>query len=329
LNNFKSFKSLLYTINEQNAQDIALALFRFQAERNPVYGNYIRYLNVKPDRIKTIKDIPFLPISFFKSQVLQTDSWSPETVFTSSGTTGNTTSSHLVADLDFYREHSEKCFTHFFGSLEQYHIFALMPSYLERKDSSLIAMLENFIRKTNSPYSGFYLYEHEKLVHDIRLAKKDNKKIILWGVSFALLDLAENFSLDLSDCMLIETGGMKGRRKEITRPELHEQLKKHFNVSKVYSEYGMTELLSQSYTQGGSLFYPSPWMRILVRDVYDPLEKGLFSQSGGLNVIDFANFHSISFIETEDAGKTYPDGSFEVAGRLDNSDARGCNLMVE
>jgi phenylacetate-coenzyme A ligase PaaK-like adenylate-forming protein len=329
LNNFKSFKSLLYTINEQNTQDIALKLFRFQAERNPVYGNYIRHLNVQPERIRALKDIPFLPISFFKSQILQTETWHPETVFTSSGTTGNLTSSHLIADLGFYLEHSEKCFTHYFGSLEQYHIFALMPSYLERKDSSLIAMLENFVRKTNSAYSGFYLYEHEKLVHDIMRAKKDNRKIILWGVSFALLDLAENFSLNLSDCIIIETGGMKGRRKEATRQELHEQLKKHFNVSKIYSEYGMTELLSQSYTQGGELFYPSPWMKILVREIADPLEKGLFSQSGGLNVIDFANFHSISFIETEDAGKAYLDGSFEVAGRLDNSDVRGCNLMVE
>lgn len=319
----------MYTINAQNATDIALTLFRFQAERNPVYGNYVRHLNVNPEHVTHVKDIPFLPISFFKSQILQTDTWQPETTFTSSGTTGHTTSSHLIADLDFYRGHSEKCFTHFFGPLEQYHIFALMPSYLERRDSSLIAMLESFIRKTNSPYSGFYLYEYEKLVYDIEQAKKDGRKIILWGVSFALLDLGENFSLDLSNCIVIETGGMKGRRKELTRQELHEQLKKHFNVSKVYSEYGMTELLSQSYTHGGSLFYPSPWMKILVREITDPLEKGLFSQSGGLNVIDFANFHSISFIETEDSGKAYQDGSFEVAGRLDNSDVRGCNLMVE
>jgi phenylacetate-coenzyme A ligase PaaK-like adenylate-forming protein len=329
LNNFKNFNSLLYTINEENALDIALKLFRFQAENNPVYGNYIHHLGVNPEKVKTIEAIPFLPISFFKNLRIQTGSWKPETTFTSSGTTGLTASAHLIADTDFYTAHAEKCFSHFFGSLKGYHIFALMPSYLERKDSSLIAMLESFITKTDSPYSGFYLYDYEKLAHDLNRAKKDNRKIILWGVSFALLDFAEKFRVDLAGSMVIETGGMKGRRKEITRPDLHEQLKKHFNVSNVYSEYGMTELLSQAYTNGDDLFYPSPWMKIVVREIADPLEKGLISKAGGLNVIDYANFHSISFIETEDAGKIHPNGAFEVLGRLDNSDVRGCNLMIE
>lgn len=329
MDNFNTFKSLLYTLNAQNVTDIALRLFRFQAEHNPVYSKYIHHLGVKPERVNKLTEIPFLPISFFKTQVLKTTEWQDQTRFTSSGTTGSTTSTHFIADLDFYVTHAERCFKHFFGSLEQYHIFALMPSYLERKDSSLIAMLEHFIRKTDSAYSGFYLYEHDKLVADLMAAKKTNKKIILWGVSFALLDLAEKFSLDLSDCIIIETGGMKGRRKEMTREELHTELKHRFNVNSIYSEYGMTELLSQSYTRGGDLFYPSPWMKILVRETVDPLEKGLISQSGGINVIDFANVHSIAFIETEDAGKAYSDGSFEVAGRLDNSDMRGCNLMIK
>jgi phenylacetate-coenzyme A ligase PaaK-like adenylate-forming protein len=319
----------LYTINEENAPDIALRLFRFQAEHNPVYGNYIHHLGVNPEEVKTIETIPFLPISFFKNHRIQTDLWEPETTFTSSGTTGLTTSTHLIADTDFYIAHAERCFSHFFGPLKEYHIFALMPSYLERQGSSLIAMLESFVKKTESAYSGFYLYDYEKLAHDLTQAKKDNRKIILWGVSFALLDFAEKFSIDLSGSIILETGGMKGRRKELTRQDLHSQLKKHFNVSRVYSEYGMTELLSQAYTKGDDLFYPSPWMKIVVRETADPLTKGLISQAGGLNVIDFANFQSISFIETEDAGKIQPDGSFEVLGRLDNSDVRGCNLMVE
>lgn len=309
--------------------DIALRLFRFQAEYNPVYGDYIHYLGVHPETVKTVEAIPFLPMSFFKNHLIQTGSWEPETTFTSSGTTGLATSAHRIADIGFYISHAEKCFTHFFGPLNGYHIFALMPSYLERQGSSLIAMLESFVKKTDSPYSGFYLYDYEKLAHDLTQAKKDNRKIILWGVSFALLDFAEKFSIDLSDSIILETGGMKGRRKEITRHDLHKQLKKHFNVAQVYSEYGMTELLSQAYTKGGDLFYSSPWMKIVVRETTDPLAKGLISQTGGLNVIDFANFYSISFIETEDAGKIHPDGGFEVLGRLDNSDVRGCNLMVE
>lgn len=329
MDNSKSFKSLLYTLNEQNVSDIALRLFRFQARHNPVYGKYINHLRIQPADVKSLTDIPFLPISFFKTHSLKTGEWTEQALFSSSGTTGTTTSIHPVADLDFYLNHSERCFTDFFGALNGYHIFALMPSYLERQGSSLIAMLQNFIRKTESPYSGFYLYDHDKLLRDLVSAQKDTRKIILWGVSFALLDFAEKHSLDLNGSMLIETGGMKGRRKEMTRYELHKQLKDCFNVSSIYSEYGMTELLSQAYTKGDDRFYPPQSMKIIVRDTTDPLEKGLVARGGGLNVIDFANFQSVSFIETEDAGKVYPDGSFEVLGRLDNSDVRGCNLMVE
>lgn len=277
-----------------------------------------------------IAEIPFMPISFFKSQDLKTGSWRTDSFFASSGTSGKTTSTHCIEDLNFYLNHAERCFTYFFGPLNQYHILALLPSYLERGNSSLVAMIDSFIKKSQSEISGFYRYDEEKLLEDITQSKKDsNRKTILWGVSFALLELAERFQPDLNDCIVFETGGMKGRRKEITRTELHNQLKKYFNLKSIYSEYGMTELLSQAYTKGEELFYPSPWMKIFVRDSLDPLEKGLIGRSGGLNVMDLANIHSIAFVETEDAGKVFEDGSFEVLGRMDNSDVRGCNLLME
>lgn len=320
----------MYTVNDGNMDDIALSLFRHQAEHNPVYANYLRYLGTKIPAVKQVKEIPFLPISFFKSHAIKTGDWHDETFFTSSGTTSKSKSTHHIADLDSYLQHAERCFTLFFGSPSEYYILAVMPSYLERENSSLIAMMNSFIKKSNSKHSGFYLYEYEKLLEDIKHLKENgNKKIILWGVSFALLEFAEKYQPDLSDCMVFETGGMKGRRKEIIRQELHKQLKKYFNVNSIYSEYGMTELLSQAYTRGGNTFFPPPWMKIVVRETADPFERGQIDRSGGLNVIDLANFRSIGFIETEDSGKALKDGSFEVMGRLDNSDIRGCNLMVE
>jgi phenylacetate-coenzyme A ligase PaaK-like adenylate-forming protein len=330
LDNFKSFKSLLCTVNDGNMDDIAMRLFRYQVIHNPVYARYITYLGTNIHAVRSVNEIPFLPISFFKSQELKTASWQTETRFTSSGTTGTATSTHHVADLSFYLQHAEQCFMRSFGSLKEYHFLALMPSYLERGNSSLIAMISSFIKKSESEHSKFYLNEYEELLQDIvQLKKQGGRKVILWGVSFALLDLAEKQQPDLSDCLIFETGGMKGRRKEITRQELHSQLKRYFNVPNVYSEYGMTELLSQAYTRGGDSFYPPPSMKIVIRESVDPFAKGQIERAGGLNVIDLANFHSIAFIETEDAGRVYADGSFEVLGRLDNSDVRGCNLMVE
>lgn len=307
-----------------------MRIFRYQAQHNPVYAQYIQHLGRDVIRITSLKSIPFLPISFFKTHALKTGNWEPQTFFTSSGTTGEVTSRHLIHDLDFYLSHAEQCFTHFFGSLEQYHFLALMPSYLERENSSLVAMMDSFIKKSKSEFSGFYRYNYEALFNDIEQLKRDTgRKVILWGVSFALLDFAERYQPDLSNCLVFETGGMKGRRKEITREELHQQLKKNLNCKAIYSEYGMTELLSQAYTKGDNLFYPSPLMKVLIRDAVDPFEIGLMERAGGLNLIDLANIHSVSFIETEDAGKVHQDGSFEVLGRLDNSDMRGCNLMVE
>jgi phenylacetate-coenzyme A ligase PaaK-like adenylate-forming protein len=330
LDNFKSFESLLYTVNDANMGDIALRLFRYQANHNPLYARYLHHLGVAPDSIRELSAIPFLPISFFKRHTIKTESWNDEAIYTSSGTTGDMTSTHHIRDVNFYLQNAERCFNQFFGPLTDYHILALMPSYLERDNSSLIAMIQSFIQKSQSDVSGFYLYEHDKLLRDLdRLKKHGNKKIILWGVSFALLDLAEKHSPDLSNCLIFETGGMKGRRKEITREELHGYLKKYLNVKSVYSEYGMTELQSQAYTRGGDAFYPPPWMKVIARETGDPFEKGQIGRAGGLNLIDLANFHSIAFIETEDAGTVFADGSFEVLGRLDNSDVRGCNLLVE
>jgi hypothetical protein len=330
LDNFKSFKGQLYSLNESNVSDIALQLFQYQARYNPVYARYLSYLKVDVTSVNKVNDIPFMPISFFKNHVLKTGTWQHEAMFASSGTTGSATSTHAIADLDFYLNHAERCFTHFFGPLSQYHFLALMPSYLERSNSSLVAMMASFIKKSKSNASGFYLHDYEKLLQDIERLKKDRtRKIIVWGVSFALLELAEQHRPDLAGCIIFETGGMKGRRKEITRDELHHQLKKGFNVEVIHSEYGMTELLSQAYSTGEEVFYPSPWMKIIIREVLDPFEKGLIGRAGGINVIDFANYHTIAFLETEDAGRVQADGSFEVLGRLDNSDVRGCNLMVE
>jgi hypothetical protein len=329
LSTFESFRRQLSSVNDNTFEDIALSLFRFQARNNPVYQSYIANLTIDPDKIRTVSGIPFLPISFFKTQSIKTGHWKEESFFASSGTTGSSTSKHLVKSLDFYLEHAVRCFEFFFGPLQHYHFLALLPSYLERSNSSLVAMIDHFIKASGSSHSGFYLNETEKLVNDLASLKNGSRKVILWGVSFALLDLGEKLAPDLSHCMVFETGGMKGRRREMTRDELHGILCKTLNVKEVYSEYGMTELLSQSYSKGGDRFFCPPWVKIIGRDITDPLHKGLQNQTCGINVIDLANWHSIAFIETEDLGKCFENGTFEVLGRLDNSEVRGCNLMVE
>jgi hypothetical protein len=329
LNSFESFTGQIYTVNDQTFNNIALSLFRYQAANNAIYKEFITNLGVEVTEVNAIDQIPFLPISFFKSHSVKTGAWTAEVCFTSSGTTGMTTSKHEILSLDFYRKHAVRCFEHFFGSLRNYHFFALLPSYLERKDSSLVAMMQHFIAESGSGASGFYLYDLDKLIKDIKALPDDGKKAILWGVSFALLDLAEKSTLTFQNCMVFETGGMKGRRKEIIREELHEILKKGLGVNRLYSEYGMTELLSQAYMVDGRFFNPPPWMKIVGRDISDPLKKGLLSETCGINVIDLANWHSIAFIETEDLGKVNENGSFEVLGRMDNSEIRGCNLLVE
>jgi len=329
LDTLKDFETKLYTVNDSRFEDIALELFHFQAVHNPVYRNYISNLRIDIGSIKQIGQIPFLPIRFFKSHDIKTGEWLPEVTFTSSGTTSSGNSRHAVRDLQFYLRHSQRCFEHFFGSITEFHLLVLLPSYLEREGSSLIAMIDHFIKQTGSDYSNFYLYDLEKLVQQLTLLKLDTRRTLLWGVSFALMDLAETHVVDLSHCLIFETGGMKGRRKEIVRSELHKYLKNSFHIEKVFSEYGMTELLSQAYSTGEGRFFCPPWMKVTSREITDPFQIGLLNETGGINVIDLANWHSVAFIETEDLGRVFEDGSFEVLGRADNSDVRGCNLLVE
>lgn len=328
MDTFKSFESKIYTVNEGSFTDIALELFRYQATHNPVYKAFIENLKVNIRAVTTLKQIPFLPITFFKHYLIQTGTWRPQVTFTSSGTTDARASSHAIPSLEFYLCHARRCFEFFFGPVTNYHFLALLPSYLERKGSSLIAMMDHFVKKSNSDFSAFYLHDIQKLLTDLQLLRWNGRKTILWGVSFALLDLAEHHQTDLSPFIIFETGGMKGRRREITREALHETLTSSLKASAIHSEYGMTELLSQAYTQGGNRFFTPPWMKVLARELTDPMEKGLLNESGGINVVDLANYHSVAFIETEDLGKVYADGSFDVLGRLDNSDVRGCNLLI-
>lgn len=328
MDTFESFDTQLYSVNEHTFDNIALQLFSFQAENNPVYKSFLENLGVLPARVSTVNEIPFMPISFFKRHSIKTGAWQPEVVFSSSGTTSAATSTHAVRDRSFYLSHSERCFRHFFGEIGNYHVLALLPSYLERTGSSLVAMISHFVERSGSPYSGFYLHDADRLLRDISLMRRSGKTVLLFGVSFALVDLAEQHSPDLSGCIIIETGGMKGRRREITRTELHSVLKKGLNVDRIYSEYGMTEMLSQAYTNGDERFFCPPWLKVYGRDLSDPLENGLLNETAGINIIDLGNWHSIAFIGSEDLGKVYTDGSFEVLGRIDNTDSRGCNLMI-
>ncbi|MGQ1911367.1 LuxE/PaaK family acyltransferase [Marinifilum sp. RC60d5] len=305
-----------------------MEIFRYQANNNIVYKEYLLHLKKDVESISKIDEIPFLPIEFFKSHKVISSKDSAKEIFTSSGTTGAFTSRHYVPDVSIYKASFKLGFEQFYGSIKDYCVLALLPSYLEREGSSLIYMMKHLIKDSNHPKSGFYLHNHKELIATISDLKKTNQKIILLGVSFVLLDLAEKYKMDFSNVIIMETGGMKGRRKEITREELHAFLTQRLGVQKIHSEYGMTELLSQAYSKGDSLFFTPKWMKILIRDTYDPFTYEKKGRSGGVNIIDLANIHSCSFIETQDLGKIHPDGSFEILGRFDNSDIRGCNLLV-
>jgi len=326
LNTFKSFTEDLYPVNDKLFEEIALKQFHFQALTNKVYKNYLTYLGVSVKKIQRIEDIPFLPISFFKTQHIISGRWEPELVFTSSGTTGQEVSRHSVQSLNFYLHHSQIIFESYFGAIDQFHILCLLPSYLERTGSSLVAMANHFIKESKSPYSGFYLNDLDRLASQLERLKGD-KKVLLLGVSFALMDLADQYELDLNHCIVMETGGMKGRRKEVTREELHSTICKNLNIDKVHSEYGMTELLSQAYSLGNGLFLCPSSIKIVLRELNDPFSTENHT-TGLINVIDLANFHTCSFIETQDLGRLHQSGHFEVLGRMDNSDIRGCNLLV-
>jgi len=305
----------------------ALEVFRFQYKNNTIYNTFCNHLNIQLKEINSVKDIPFLPIQFFKSHKIITRNTREVITFSSSGTTGNTTSKHYVSDLNIYQKSFRNCFQQFYGPITDYVILGLLPSYLEREGSSLIYMVNDLINNSKQPLSGFYLNNVEALVDTLNLLQNKKQKTLLIGVSYALLDLVEKYNLSLNDTIIMETGGMKGRRKELIREALHNKLKKGFGVHTIHSEYGMTELLSQAYSKKNGVFICPTWMQVFIRDPEDALTIQ-DQKSGGLNIIDLANINSCSFIATQDLGKKFSDGSFEILGRFDNSDIRGCNLMI-
>ncbi len=311
-----------------NFEKITLEIFKFQAKNCTVYNEFLNLLKVDIKSIKSVYQIPFLPIQFFKSRQIISSKKPTQRIFLSSGTTGNTQSRHHITDLTIYEKSFTKGFENFYGNIEDYTVLALLPSYLERDGSSLIYMVNDFIEKSNKPKSGFYLNNLDELSKILIELDKNNEKVLLIGVSFALLNLVEMFNFKLKNTIIMETGGMKGRRKELIREELHQVLCNGFGVEKIHSEYGMTELLSQGYSKGNGIFECPPWMKVLTRDTEDALTILPEGKSGGINVIDLANINSCSFIATQDLGKTYKNGTFEVLGRFDDSDIRGCNLMV-
>jgi phenylacetate-coenzyme A ligase PaaK-like adenylate-forming protein len=322
-------KQQVFSINnEHQFIDTALQIFRHQAEDCLVYRKFLDGLKIDPATIHSISDIPFLPIEFFKSHKVLSTNDPVEITFTSSGTTGIITSSHYLADVSWYIESFRKAFTLFYRDIKNYTVLALLPSYLEREGSSLIYMAEDMIKQSGKPESGFFLYNHEELYQLLKKQEEAQKPTILIGVTFALLDFIEQYTLNFPELIVMETGGMKGRRKEMIREELHNKLCKGFGVEAIHSEYGMTELLSQAYSKGNGIFNCPPWMKIITRDTNDPMTTLNNDKVGGINVIDLANFNSCSFIATQDLGKVYADNSFEVLGRFDNSDVRGCNLLV-
>jgi len=326
----------LFSLSETSFATRALDIFRFQYAENALYRQYVQTLGVAPSAVQTPEAIPFLPVSFFKTHTVRSETpdgtgntarWLPQTVFESSGTTGMVSSRHAIKDLGLYRRSFTAAFERFYGPVNDWCVIGLLPAYLERNHSSLVLMVHELITASGHPESGFYLYEYEAL-HDLLLRlEQRGQKTLLIGVTFALLDFAEKYSMHLHHTVIMETGGMKGRRKEITRPELHGFLTHRLGVKTIHAEYGMTELLSQAYSGGNGLFSCPPWMKVLVRKEDDPLDVSAEGE-GIINIIDLANIWSCAFIATDDVGRIGPAGHFEVGGRIDNSDIRGCSLLV-
>lgn len=306
----------------------ALKAFRFQHANNRVYREFCDLLDVDPTKVKTLEDLPFLPIQFFKTHDVLSVKETVKEIFTSSGTTGMIASRHLVTDPTLYEESYRRAFSRFYGNIEDYAVLALLPSYLERNGSSLIYMVEDLIRLSDNRDSGFYLHNYDELIAKLEALDDAGQNVLLFGVTYALLDLIEKRRFNLRNTIVMETGGMKGRRKEMIREELHRTLCDGFGIPSIHSEYGMTELLSQAYSLGDGIFECPPWMHILIRDTEDALSYVGEGRTGGINVIDLANINSCCFIATQDLGKKYADTTFEVLGRFDHSDIRGCNLMV-
>jgi phenylacetate-coenzyme A ligase PaaK-like adenylate-forming protein len=322
-------KDRIFSADEDSFDALALEIFLYQSENNPLYKQYLSYIGIKPECIEKVAQIPFLPIELFKNHKIITGNVATEYIFESSGTTGGITSRHYISDISIYNKSIESGFRKFFGDPAEYTFLALLPSYLERKNSSLTYMMKHLMEMSKQEHNGFYLYEHDKLFDRLLLSLEQKEKVFLIGVSFALLDFAEKFQPDLSGAIVMETGGMKGRRKELIREEVHDTLKKSFQIPQIMSEYGMAELLSQAYAKENGSFETPGWMKIMIRDVNDPFSMVSDGQSGGINIIDLANINSCSFIATQDIGRMVGDGKTEIAGRFDQSDIRGCSLMYQ
>lgn len=328
------FKKSIFDARQDNFKELALELFRHQHQNNIIYRQFCENLRITADEVDSINKIPFLPISFFKTHVVKTGEFETDTVFESSGTSQDNTSKHFIKDIDLYRKSFNTCFEKFYGLPQNKCILGLLPAYLERKNSSLVLMTDELIKASNNSLSGFYLYDHEKLHSTILRNELLKLPTLLIGVTYALLDFAEAYPMQLRNTIVMETGGMKGRREELTRAEVHVQLQKQMGVSLVHSEYGMTELLSQAYSKGDGIFHCPGWMKIILRDEDDPFQIITATdaqnkpQTGLINVIDLANVHSCSFIATDDVGRLHNNESFEVLGRADSSDIRGCSLMA-
>jgi hypothetical protein len=321
----------IFSVTESGFSQLALDIFHFQYEANSVYNSYVNALGKTPSDVDEIEKIPFLPISFFKTDEIKTGKFNAEVIFKSSGTTQTINSQHHVKDASIYTKSFTTAFKKIYGEPQEWSVLGLLPSYLEKGNSSLVYMVDDLIKQSRHPQSGFYLYDLDKLKETLLSLEKSNQKSLLIGVTYALLDFAEKFPVTLKNTIIMETGGMKGRREELTRMEVHDQLKKAFGKTEIHSEYGMTELLSQAYAKKEGRFECPPWMKVLIRDDEDPLTvqhsaSGVLS--GAINIIDLANVYSCSFIATDDVGKLYPDKSFEVLGRMDGSDLRGCSLLT-
>lgn len=316
-----------FETDKDSFEDAALELFRFQARENPVYRAYLEALQVRPEQVQSLESIPFLPIRFFKTHPVCTTSFEPVLLFESSGTTGMQASRHLIRDISLYEESFTRGFEQRYGPATGWCMLGLLPSYLERGQSSLVYMVDRLMQRSGHPKNGFYLYEEAQLAARLLELEKAAQPALLLGVTYALLDFAAAHPMQLKHTVVMETGGMKGRREELLREEVHARLKNAFGLASIHSEYGMTELLSQAYSAGDGVFYGPSWMRVLVRDEEDPLTVKRFG-TGVINIIDLANIYSCAFIATEDAGRVREDGGFEVLGRIDGSDLRGCSLLI-
>ena len=318
--------------DELTFNEVALTIFQFQALNNPIYNRYLSLLNIDIKAIEHYSKIPFLPIEFFKNNIVLTSEQQvelPSLVFKSSGTTGENTSSHYVLDPEIYLESCIKSFNLFYGAIENWNILALLPSYIERENSSLIYMVNQLMQISNKSANQFYLYNHDALYSKILELEKKKEPSILIGVSYALLDFAEKYQPQLNYTIVMETGGMKGKREEITKQAMHDILKKSFQTPTIHAEYGMTELLSQAYSSGNGLYKCPPWMKIICKELNDPFQETKNNQTGRINIIDLANIYSCSFIETADMGKVSDNDTFEIIGRIENALMRGCNLLIQ